>query len=239
MSINDYEFISVIQQGLYGKVWKVKQDDKIYALKIIKYQPSIATAEYEIMNKFNHKNIIKCNKFFIDDFIYYIVMDYMETDLFEFAKSNTVIKFKDVMNILYQILSGIRYMHSINYIHCDLKMENILFNPITNQIKICDFATCLSLLDTHNNVFEIKNDVVHLKKVIGTKYCMAPEVSHSKTVSYQTDIWNFGKIAGYLSTKLSIITRRKLHIIIDKCLNVEYLKRPSLEEINTLMNEIQ
>jgi mitogen-activated protein kinase 15 len=63
---------------------------------------------------------------------------------------------KDIHNrfILYQIIKGIKYLHSASVIHRDLKPSNILINSDC-QIKICDFGLARSLVAD-----EVDKDVV-------------------------------------------------------------------------------
>jgi serine/threonine protein kinase len=42
--------------------------------------------------------------------------------------------------IIYQVISGLSYMHDMNISHRDLKLENILVDPATYQTKIIDFG---------------------------------------------------------------------------------------------------
>eukprot|EP00659_Diplonema_papillatum_P011218 gene11218-17254_t len=69
----------------------------------------------------------------------YIVTDLYDTDL------NNVINSKQQMNeehyqyFIYQILCGIKYLHSANVMHRDLKPANIIVN-INCDLKICDFG---------------------------------------------------------------------------------------------------
>ena len=42
--------------------------------------------------------------------------------------------------ILVQIFLGLEYLHSHKIIHRDLKPDNILINPETLEVAICDFG---------------------------------------------------------------------------------------------------
>lgn len=52
---------------------------------------------------------------------------------------------KEALRIFRQILSAVKYMHSLELIHRDLKANNILINSSTTEIKFTEFAfaTCL------------------------------------------------------------------------------------------------
>ena len=42
--------------------------------------------------------------------------------------------------IFEQVLSGLAYMHKMNICHRDIKPDNILYDPETEQVKIVDFG---------------------------------------------------------------------------------------------------
>eukprot|EP00981_Chlorochromonas_danica_P010102 scaffold3044_cov176-Ochromonas_danica.AAC.20 len=70
----------------------------------------------------------------------YMIFDYADTDLSKIIKSNQFLSEEHVQFILYQILDGVRYIHSANVIHRDLKPANILVNCSDCSIKIADFG---------------------------------------------------------------------------------------------------
>ena len=51
---------------------------------------------------------------------------------------------------MYQIIKGMKYLHSASVIHRDLKPSNILINSDCH-IKICDFGLARSLVADQNN----------------------------------------------------------------------------------------
>lgn len=51
---------------------------------------------------------------------------------------------------MYQIIKGMKYLHSASVIHRDLKPSNILIDSDCH-IKICDFGLARSLIADQNN----------------------------------------------------------------------------------------
>jgi serine/threonine protein kinase len=69
-------------------------------------------------------------------------MSFVETDakkLMESVKLGTEISEGHVIVILYNILCGIKFLHSANLMHRDLKPANLLINGYS-EVKICDFG---------------------------------------------------------------------------------------------------
>tara|TARA_Y100000996_G_scaffold413851_1_gene403084 strand:- start:6819 stop:8003 length:1185 start_codon:yes stop_codon:yes gene_type:complete len=92
-----------------------------------------------------------------------------------------------VKHIIKQILIGLNIIHSNNYIHTDIKLENILLDrPITSiktiddiNVKIADFGTAIKTSDKSN--YEI-----------GTLHYCAPELMLGLSYSTGIDVWAVG-----------------------------------------------
>lgn len=70
----------------------------------------------------------------------YIVQDLMETDLYKLLKSQQLSN-DHICYFLYQILRGLKYIHSANVLHRDLKPSNLLINT-TCDLKVRGLGTC-------------------------------------------------------------------------------------------------
>lgn len=69
----------------------------------------------------------------------YIVQCLMETDLYKLLKTQRLSN-DHICYFLYQILRGLKYIHSANVLHRDLKPSNLLLNTT------CDLKVFISLL---------------------------------------------------------------------------------------------
>ena len=70
----------------------------------------------------------------------YLVFEFMDTDLKKILESPQYIDREKIKYIMYQLLCGLKYIHSANVIHRDLKPANILINCIDCSLKIADFG---------------------------------------------------------------------------------------------------
>jgi len=73
----------------------------------------------------------------------YLVFDFMETDLHAVIRADILEEIHKKF-IVYQILKAIKYMHSGDLIHTDLKPSNILLNSEC-LVKIADFGLARSV----------------------------------------------------------------------------------------------
>lgn len=124
----------------------------------------------------------------------YIVQCLMETDLYKLLKTQvcTLIKllkhilfvflfFQRLSNdhicyFLYQILRGLKYIHSANVLHRDLKPSNLLLNT-TCDLKICDFGLARVADPDHDHTG-------FLTEYVATRWYRAPEIMLNSKVSY-------------------------------------------------------
>ena len=61
-------------------------------------------------------------------------------DLLDFLFSIEILTEAQSANIIKQILKALNHMNSYHLCHRDIKLENIMINPETFQIKLIDFG---------------------------------------------------------------------------------------------------
>jgi len=135
---------SAINQRCSGEQVAIKKIPDIFG------QVTVARRTYreiKILKHFRHDNIISIRdiiqpsadklKMFRD---VYIVLDLMESDLHRIIYSPQELTDEHVRYFLYQIVRGLKYIHSANIVHRDLKPSNLLVNE-NCELKIGDFGT--------------------------------------------------------------------------------------------------
>ena len=72
-------------------------------------------------------------------FIFLLSLELMECDLAAIIRSGQPLTDAHFQSFIYQILCGLKYIHSANVLHRDLKPGNLLVNADC-ELKICDFG---------------------------------------------------------------------------------------------------
>lgn len=137
-----------IGEGTFGKVYKAKIGDSLYALKKIKIDgvnkandpnapqnygfPITTIREIKMLKKLaDHPNIVQ-----LVDIVrsksqsIYLVFEYVEFDIKKLMDRAHIVFSKPQLKYIFkQILEGLAFMHSKGIIHRDIKSENLLIDP--------------------------------------------------------------------------------------------------------------
>ncbi|XP_057981075.1 mitogen-activated protein kinase 7-like [Malania oleifera] len=192
-----YVLIQPVGKGSYGIVCSSfnTETNGIVAIKKIKnvFESQIDALrmlrEMILLRHIKHENVIALKdvmmpthrKNFMD---VYLVYELVDTDL------HCVIRFSQPLSrdhcqfFLCQLLRGLRYLHSANILHRDLKPGNILINA-NCDLKICDFGLA------HTS----RGDGEFMTEYVVTRWYRAPELLlGSDTYGASIDVWSVGCI---------------------------------------------
>ncbi|XP_062382731.1 mitogen-activated protein kinase 7 [Sardina pilchardus] len=199
----EYDIIETIGTGAYGVVSSARRRDngEPVAIKKIPNAFEVLTnakrtlRELKILKHFKHDNIIA-----IKDILQpgvpqsafksvYVVLDLMESDLHQIIHSRQPLTPEHTRYFLYQLLRGLKYVHSANVIHRDLKPSNLLVNE-NCELKIGDFGMARGLSTVHS-----EESRSFMTEYVATRWYRAPELMLSlHHYSLAIDVWSVGCI---------------------------------------------
>ena len=104
----------------------------------------------------------------------YLVLNLMETDLSSIIKSPQALSKPHVQFFFYQVLRGLKFLHSMNIVHRDLKPRNLLVNS-NCDLRICDFGLARVFFP------DSKWKVDAMTDYVATRWYRSPEVILSWT----------------------------------------------------------
>lgn len=111
---------------------------KIKHIKKEKFLPR----ELDVWPRVTHPNIIRMHHYIVNQQKIYMMLEYADGgDMLSYVQSiNGPVGDRDCKSWMRQILSAVAYLHRMNIIHRDLKLENLLIETSTRMIKLCDFG---------------------------------------------------------------------------------------------------
>ncbi|KAJ4904199.1 Mitogen-activated protein kinase 6 [Raphanus sativus] len=182
--------------------------------------------EIKLLRHMDHENIVA-----IRDIIppplrnafndVYIAYELMDTDLHKIIRSNQALSEEHCQYFLYQILRGLKYIHSANVLHRDLKPSNLLLNAKCD-LKICDFGGA-----------RVTSESDFMTEYVVTRWYRAPELLlNSSDYTAAIDVWSVGCIFMELMGRKPLFPGRD-HVHQLRLL-MELIGTPSEEEIEFL-----
>ena len=194
-----YKVQETMGEGAYGVVCSavhVPSGQKV-AIKKIEHHRNAMTClrtlrELKLLRHFQHENIISVLDVpapspYASFNEVYLVQELMPTDL------HKVIRSQDLSNdhcryFIYQLLRGVKAIHSAGVLHRDLKPANLLVNAECD-LKICDFGLARADVDR-----EEQHDI-SMTEYVATRWYRAPEVMITfKKYTKAIDMWSVGCI---------------------------------------------
>ncbi|KAH9670419.1 Shaggy-related protein kinase alpha [Citrus sinensis] len=190
----------IVGQGSFGVVFQAKclETGETVAIKKVLQDKRYKNRELQTMRLLDHPNVVSLKHCFFsttdkDELYLNLVLEYVPETVHRvvkhFNKLNQRMPMIYVKLYAYQIFRALSYIHrSIGVCHRDIKPQNLLVNPHTHQVKLCDFGSAKVLVKGEPNI-----------SYICSRYYRAPELIFGAT-EYTTaiDIWSAGCVVAEL-----------------------------------------
>lgn len=238
-----YHGMQAISHGAYGIVSSAKDistGEDVALKRIDGVFDDLLTAkhtlrELRILRHLRHENLIEVKNVVIAGSresykTIYVVCELMDMDLGSILRSEQVFTDQHLQLFLYQLLRGLKYMHSAVVIHRDIKPQNLLVN-CNCDLKICD----LGLARVNFPEIQTSNPMTDY---VCSRWYRAPEVLCAWTdYTAAIDVWSSGCILAELYTCRSFFPGANTQDQLEKI--IAFLGSPSEEELQHLPNEKQ
>jgi serine/threonine protein kinase len=219
--------------GVVGAVENVETGEKLAVKRVANAFEDLVDGkrvvrEIRLLRQLRHENINYIKDLTVrthdDEDDVYIVTELMDTDLHKVIYSSQPLLDDHVQFFIYQVLRGLKYLHSAHVLHRDLKPGNLLVNG-NCDLKICDFG--LARADAEENKLAMTSYVV-------TRWYRAPELLFLKEYTGAIDIWSVGCIFAELLGRKPLFQgrdfRHQLSVIFEK------LGKPNRDQLTIVPN---
>jgi len=235
-----YEVKKKIGAGAYGLLCAATDTVENVTVAVKKIKDAFDDAidckrtlrEVRLLQHFAHENVLNLRDIMlpptgqIDQWKdIYLVLELMDTDLHYIIHSKQALTDDHIQYFIYQILRGLKAIHSAKVLHRDLKPNNLLVNK-NCDLKICDFGLARGVDDSISQ---------QLTEYVVTRWYRAPELLvENSSYDQGIDIWSVGCILAECLGRKALLPGKdylqQLRLII------ETLGEPSASDLAIIEN---
>ncbi|XP_035906698.1 serine/threonine-protein kinase D3 [Anopheles stephensi] len=177
----------IVYGGVHRKTHRAVAIKVIDKLRFPTKQEAQLKNEVAILQNLSHAGVVNLERMFETPERIFVVMEKLKGDMLEMILSHQNGRLNERVTkfLITQILVALKYLHSRNIVHCDLKPENVLLSSDNEfpQVKLCDFGFA-----------RIIGEKSFRRSVVGTPAYLAPEVLRNKGYNRSLDMWSVGVI---------------------------------------------
>lgn len=180
----------------------------------------------------NHDNIVLLKEVIRadNDKDIYLVFEHMEIDLHAVVRAN-ILEEVHKRYIIYQVLKAMKYIHSGQVLHRDMKPSNLLLNSEC-FVKVADFGLARSI-DALEDPNQVSMPV--LTDYVATRWYRAPEILLGSTkYTKGVDMWSVGCILGELLGGKPVFPGNSAMNQLDRI--IEVTGRPTPQDIEAIQS---
>jgi len=200
-----FEVLERLGEGARSTIYAVSDPvtKQVYALKhVVRAEPKDIRfieqmmAEYNVSKQFTHPNLRRTYDLKVVKSLLmrvteaFLVMELVDGKPLDERPTTSV---AETIDIFIKAAEGLKSMHQLGYVHCDIKPNNILRSS-SNDVKVIDFGQSCK-------VGTVK------ERIQGTPDYIAPEQVERRPISIQTDVFNLGATLYWALTGKNIPTR--------------------------------
>lgn len=233
MGVDDFDLLTIIGKGAFGevRVCREKTTGQVYAMKKLKKSEMLrrgqvehVRAERNLLAEVDSNCIVKLYCSFQDDEFLYLIMEYLPGgDMMTLLMRKDTLTEDEARFYVGEIVLAIESIHKHNYIHRDIKPDNLLLDKF-GHLRLSDFGLCKpldcsTLQEQDFDVGSVRNgagqsdernatprtqqeQLQHWQKnrrmlaysTVGTPDYIAPEVLLKKGYGMECDWWSLGAI---------------------------------------------
>lgn len=191
---SQYKVLFTLGHGSFGTVKLAShlKTEALVAIKTVELNKKTARsvlAEIAMLETLQHPNIICLFQVLVTSRHVNFITEYIPGgNLFEIIKEDGPMQEEEAKKIFGQVVSAIKYCHSLDIIHQDIKPQNVLIDDMGNA-KLIDFGLAIKY-----------RSGTLLKHRCGTKSCFAPElVLQEPYDGKKADIWSLGVLLYFIT----------------------------------------
>jgi len=165
----------------------VEQTGEVVAIKKVLQDRRFKNRELQIMRRLQHPNVVQLKHCFYsnsergtDELYLNLVLEYIPETVYGMTRHYTErresIPLICIKLYIYQLCRALAHVHALGVCHRDIKPQNLLVDPATHVLKLCDFGSAKQLVLGEPNV-----------SYICSRYYRAPELIFGAT-DYSTQI---------------------------------------------------
>ncbi|SCU85418.1 LADA_0D07382g1_1 [Lachancea dasiensis] len=195
-----YPATEVVGHGSFGVVFttQVRETGDRVAIKKVLQDRRFKNRELEIMKQLKHPQVVDLKYYFYEtdpqgEVYLNLILEFMPQSLYQrlrhFVTQRTNMPRIEIKLYIYQLAKCLNYLHThAKVCHRDIKPQNLLVDPETYALKLCDFGSAKQLKPSEPNV-----------SYICSRYYRAPELIFGATnYTVQIDIWSSGCVMAEL-----------------------------------------